>query len=535
MLPINDLPATVLAQILLTAVGTPAASLAEWKTNLPLVAVCRTWTALAQCHVFRRVFVELATPPRPHVNTRPYWTSNAELLISRRCVLAARHLTMALSDRVSPGCLQSIALDILKLDCVDWQHINTLVLPKATWALNRSAKPVSRHKRAVADIALTVQYFARNLRNIVVLDMSYLNQGSTGKYLYSNLVAFYGQKLQVLRAEGPIPFSAFCIARNIRVLELTLDSLAVCVLPSICGETLRVLKMENVPRNFAWHYFRYDIFVRPVVFRQLTVLRLAFKLEDKILTEDEELDKVSLGASNCDQLVFPALKQLAIENCPPDCDLLYASHPFPELQRVALSGSARSIRHCCRLKLTWVRDLDISMFSFDSSNTAEIHRVTSHFFAGICIGRTAALSILMNRFALNPDALRWINLTKLGVRTVDFYTACKAIGRLPNLANLSVNCLELDTALSAGFAIDMSLFESADPMLAWGGRLATLSIYDFSVGSPLAVCVRCIQALVLHAEALGRLNVPKSTMQPLSLFIDMYKGRHPHLSNITVS
>ncbi|KAJ2448812.1 hypothetical protein GGI03_007172, partial [Coemansia sp. RSA 2337] len=125
----------------------------------------------------------------------------------------------------------------------------------------------------------------------------------------------------VLRSQGYITLPIACIPRNIRVLELTLDSSAAHVLPSICGETLKVLKLDEVPRNFAWHHFRYDIFDHPTIFDQLTVLHLSYDNNDMPLTEGEVQDKIALGTHNCNQLCFPALSELTIENCTPDCDL----------------------------------------------------------------------------------------------------------------------------------------------------------------------------------------------------------------------
>ncbi|KAJ2907999.1 hypothetical protein GGI21_003327, partial [Coemansia aciculifera] len=114
---------------------------------------------------------------------------------------------------------------------------------------------------------------------------------------------------------------------------MTLDHAAGRKLPDVCGETLRVLKLSKVPQNFAWRRFRYDIFVRPIVFPRLTILHLDYDGLDAELTEDEIQSRVSSGARNCDQLCFPALKELIIYNCTPDCDLLYADTPFPELDK----------------------------------------------------------------------------------------------------------------------------------------------------------------------------------------------------------
>ncbi|KAJ2431559.1 hypothetical protein GGF41_000490 [Coemansia sp. RSA 2531] len=100
MLNINDLPVVVLAQILHKAAATPAKTLSEWKTKLPLVAVCRTWAVLTVGAVFDQVYVE------PVRSQDFLWTSNAELLISRECVSMARRLTLEWSYRTTPDHLQ---------------------------------------------------------------------------------------------------------------------------------------------------------------------------------------------------------------------------------------------------------------------------------------------------------------------------------------------------------------------------------------------------------------------------------------------
>ncbi|KAJ2050670.1 hypothetical protein H4S04_002452 [Coemansia sp. S16] len=346
MAHINDLDKNVLAQILYKAVAAPAKNLSEWKAKLPLLAVCRKWTELALSFVFYQVFVELPKLPGPSLDAHFLWTSNVELLISRGCVLRALCLTIQLPYDVTPDHIRIIALEILKLDRVDWQHINSLAFTFATWTLYLPGKPGPQDDKTVTDVARTARYFAQNLRNVVDLDLCSLDITSAGRFLYSNIASFYGERLQILRSQGYITLPISCIPRNIRVLELELDSSAVRILPSICGETLKVLKLSKVPRNFAWHHFRYDIFDLPIVFRQLTALHLSYEDNDMPLTEGEVQDKIASGARCCDQLYFPALRELAIRNCTPDCDLLYADIPFPELKKVVLSGSISSIRHC---------------------------------------------------------------------------------------------------------------------------------------------------------------------------------------------
>ncbi|KAJ2353819.1 hypothetical protein GGH92_000421 [Coemansia sp. RSA 2673] len=487
MVHINDLHRDVLAQILYKAVAAPAKNLSEWKVKLPLLGVCRKWTELALSFVFYQVFVELPELPGPSLDAHFLWTSNAELLISRRCVLRALRLTIQLPYDVTPDHIRIIALEILKLDRVDWQHVNSLAFTFATWTFYLSAKPVSQDDKTATDVARTAQYFAQNLRNI---------------------------------------------AENIRVLELTLDSSAVRVLPSICGETLKVLKLDEIPRNFAWHHFRYDIFDLPIVFHQLTVLHFTFKEEYMSLTEAEIDYKVASGAHCCDQLCFPALRELSIENCTPDCDLLYADIPFPKLKKVHLSGSINCIRHCSRLRFNWVRNLSVVILSVDSGDTAEIYRVTNHFFADIRIGRAASLRVTYGWFDLDPDEMRWTNITILEVDQADYTTVCKAISRLPNLCELTISSLEFGNLVSSGSTEDSALFISADPMLAWGERLAILIICNFDENCPLSLCIDGIQALLLHAGALEKLIVPESVHRLVVGFVDMYKDRYSHLANI---
>ncbi|KAJ2754503.1 hypothetical protein GGI19_002351 [Coemansia pectinata] len=524
---INRLHKNDLAQILYMAAATPAKNLSKWKAKLPLLAVCRTWTELALSFVFYQVFVELPELPDSTSSAHFLWTSNAELFISRGCVLKAQRLTVELSYHVNPDQLRFIALDVLKLDRVDWQKINSLTFTLVMSTFYITVEPVSQDDWAATDVARTVQYFKQNLRNIVGLGLCSLASESARECLYSNLAMFYGGRLKVLRAEGSILLPFYCIPRNIEVLELTLDSSAVRVLPDICGETLKVLKLYNVPHNFAWHHFRYDMFDYPIVFRQLTVLHLTFEYKDIDLTEVEIQDKVASGALNCDQLCFPALRELVIDSCTPDCDILYANLPLPELKKVDLLGFINSIRHCSRLKLTWVRDLSVVIFSNDSDDTAEIYRLANHFFTNIRIGRTASLSIGGDWFVLDPDVMRWANLTKLEINKADYDIVCKAIGRLPNLCELTIHSLATSISIEAS-----SLFISADPMLAWGEKLATMIICDFDKDCSLTALISGIRALIQHAGALEKLEVPYSAIQDVTTLIDMYKDRHPHLTNI---
>ncbi|KAJ2864076.1 hypothetical protein GGH94_003156 [Coemansia aciculifera] len=533
MTHINHLPVSVLAQILYKVAVTPANTLSEWKAKLPLVAVCRAWTELAIATVFYQVYVEVEAT---HSNTRPSWTSSAEFLISRGCILKAKRLTIELADRVTPECLQSIALEILQLDCVDWQDINTLTITGPS-IVHQYYRHISETEEASnADIARIMEYFRLNLRNVVELDLAYSELESKGYCICSWLVRVYGGQLQIYRALDSISFSFIDFSRNIKVLELTLNSSTARILPSICGETLRVLKLDEVPRNFAWHHFRYETFDRPIVFPQLTILRLGYQHKDtnQALTEYEIQHKVASGAHCCDQLSFPALRDLEIRRCTPDCDLLYADLPFPKLKKVHLSGTINSIRHCSRLKLAWVEDLEVTVFPTDPGDTTDFYRATSHFFTNVCIGRTAALNVFLEWFILDPELMRWANLTILTIETVDFNTVCMAIGRLPNLTELGIYVLQFGDNSTYSSSADASLFTSADPLLSWAEKLTAMYIYDFDEDYPLIVCASGIQDLILHMGALKKLVVPYKTKQLVVSFIDMCIYRFPNMANIHI-
>ncbi|KAJ1912101.1 hypothetical protein GGI13_000469 [Coemansia sp. RSA 455] len=537
MARINDLSKEALAQILYYAAATPANRLSEWKAKLPLVAVCRRWSKLAQNLVFYRVYVELTTSPWSSIlpfaysNTRPFWTSNAELLISRGCILAAGCLTIELADRITSECLRSIALEILQLDRVDWQHINTLTITGPSKVHEYSKYIAETEEASDEDIAHTMQYFAQNVRNVVGLKLAYPESGSRGNYICGRFSSVYCGQLQVHRVSTPRSFGFINFASNIKVLEVRLDSSAARVLPSICGKTLAVLKLLDVPTNFAWHHFRYDTFDQPIVFHRLTILYIFFNTSGTDLTEGEVQSKVVSGAHNCDQLSFPALRELAINNCTPDCDLLYADLSFPALEKVKLLGYISYLRHCSRLRLAWIGDFEVVIFPSDFGDKTDIYRITNHLFANIRIGRTVSLRIIDHDFILDPDLMRWVNLTHLLIQTVDYTTLCTAIGRLPNLTALVISYLEFGMTIDR-LSADSLLFNSADPMQPWGKKLAMLTICNLYIIPSFAVCIGGIQDLILHAGTLKKLFVSESKRQLIAAFTDNYKDRCPHLADI---
>ncbi|KAJ2336480.1 hypothetical protein GGI00_000804 [Coemansia sp. RSA 2681] len=437
-------------------------------------------------------------------------------------------------DYVMPGHLRHIALVILQLDRVDWMYINTLNFGDYSTGYDFSYEQAVASEPDKAEVARTMLYFGQNVRNIVELNLRYYRMKAAMNTICASFASMYGGQLQILQTRGSVLLPTSHLSRHIAVLELTLDSSAARVLPSICGETLRVLKLNNVPRNFAWHHFRYDVFVRPIVFSRLTILSLSYDDQPTDITKDEVQRKITSGAYNCDQLCFPVLKKLVIDNCTPDCDLLYADTPFPELEKVRLLGSLDEIRHCCRLKLAWVGDLIIYISLFDTDDTTDFYSVTNHFFSDICIGRSAHLYLYRDRDSIDPELIRWANLTDLEMDSVSFETFCKLIAWLPNLTGFNTSNLEFGTALAETFSIDESLFRSADPLLTWGAKLAKIKISGFSNDYPVAASAIAIQALAQHADALKKFTVPRSAKSSVAAFIDEYKDRHPHLANIHV-
>ncbi|KAJ2507504.1 hypothetical protein IWW47_001076, partial [Coemansia sp. RSA 2052] len=273
----------------------------------------------------------------------------------------------------TPDDLRHIALDILQLDRVDWMYINTLNLGEYSPSYDFPDEQAVSSEPDGAEFARTMQYFGQNMRNIAELNFTDLYLGDMGYLVGDAFASMYGGQLQILRVQGTVLPPIYHLSRHIAVLELTLDSSEARVLPSICGETLRVLKLSSVPRNFAWHHFRYDVFVRPIVFPRLTILSLSYKYQFTDLTKDEVQRKITSGALNCDQLFFPVLKKLEISNCTPDCDLLYADTPFPELEKADLSGTLDEICHCRRLRLAWVGDLYVYISLFDTNDMADFY------------------------------------------------------------------------------------------------------------------------------------------------------------------
>ncbi|KAJ2461320.1 hypothetical protein GGF42_000263 [Coemansia sp. RSA 2424] len=504
---INDLPVDVIWWILYWAAATPAKRLSEWKQKLPLVAVCREWTKLAQPFVFSHVYVESVQKcddePLTDASsnaTSIVWTSNAELLISRQCTLMAGRLTLRMVEFVTPGHLRRIALDILQLDHVDWMYINTLNFGEySSNYVFHDEKPIASEPDR-AEVARTMQYFGQNMRNIAELNYTGSHLGDMGYLVGDAFASMYGGQLLIIRAQVPVPFSVPHLSRHIAVLELNLDLHS----------------------------------VRPIVFPRLTSLDISYEYYNNELTKDEVQRKITSGAYNCDQLQFPVLKRLEINNCAPDCDLLYADTPFPELEEVELSGTLDELCYYSRLKLAWVGDLTIYLSLHTTDDTTAFYSITNHLLSSICIGRTACLSIFGDLVSIDPELVRWANLTYLRVEAVSYETFCELIARLPNLEVFITINLELGTILEDIISLVDSLFLSTDPLLAWGAKLTMIKIAELDDSFPIAVSARRIQALIVPAGALERLIIPQSIKPSVVAFINKYKDRCPHLANIRV-
>ncbi|KAJ2727922.1 hypothetical protein IW152_006099, partial [Coemansia sp. BCRC 34962] len=394
--------------------------------------------------------------------------------------------------------------------------------------------PVAIDEQAIVDLERTMQYLGQNMSCIVELNLNRLIFENIEYLVYASLISIYGRRLQVLRAATPIALGSLYF-RNIAVLELSLDSVATRVIPCVYSETLKVLKLYNIPHNFSWRHFRYDFFVRPIVFRRLTILHLRYDLRYDPATVDETHSKVPLGALNCDQLGFPALKRLTIESCTHDCDVLYAEAPFVELTSVHLTGLLSEIDYCSQLKLIWVGDLYVKVNLTESDEAAKICNVTNHFFSSICIGRTATLKLSYGPFTLDPELIRWVNLTKLKVVSINYKALCKLIARLPNLTDFETYRLDFGAATIESLTKDESLFSSADLLLTWGEKLTTVMITACDKDCSLAVGVCGIQAFILNAGALIELTVPELVKSHVDAFIDVYKDSYLHLANMTVN
>ncbi|KAJ1997843.1 hypothetical protein GGI04_005251, partial [Coemansia thaxteri] len=345
---------------------------------------------------------------------------------------------------LAPDDILRMSSTVLCLDKTDWCNIQTVAVAKSPMYYRFMGVPMVLDESATSDLASAVQLFAKNMCNVLELDIGNHRDDVAGNHFFSSLVSLYHGRLQMLRIEHAIPLH-FTELSNITVLEICMDSDAARVLPSANGETLVNLRLLDVPTNFAWHHFRYDNSVRPIVFERLVILLIEYGGKESVLSESEVQRKVIAGASNCDQLHFPELKKLGIGNCTPDCDLLYMNHPFPNLDLIELVGPFDKLRHCCRLKLPWVDTLTVVAEGTIPHDDIKVYNAFNHFFSGICIGEKAVLSFQDSDFNLDPGQLCLNNLTDLVMHSSDYAALCKFISRLPSLRRLELLLLNFSS------------------------------------------------------------------------------------------
>ncbi|KAJ2898629.1 hypothetical protein IWW38_001303 [Coemansia aciculifera] len=138
------------------------------------------------------------------------------------------------------------------------------------------------------------------------------------------------------------------------------------------------------------------------------------------------------------------------------------------------------------------------------------------------------------KLVIDPESIRWVNLTILAVYTPSYQTLCKLVARLHSLTTLEIESLELGDMQVDDFYMDDPLFRSMDPLLAWGERLVKIIIASFKEGSLHVVQICGIQALIVNAGALVELKLPDDVVPAIKTFIDNNKKRFAHMANISI-
>ncbi|KAJ1724725.1 hypothetical protein LPJ53_001008 [Coemansia erecta] len=216
----------------------------------------------------------------------------------------------------------------------------------------------------------------------------------------------YAHQLNYLTSLNPVSLSETKFCTNLTHLNIKLDpDSKPLYLPQLAAAPLQYLSLINVPPQFSWAEF-YDAEGSNITFH----------------------------------------KNLWIENCPSDSELLHCQPYFSDMHEVVVEGPVESVALSAEMGLKKQNKLKIYINHASLAQEPLFYTATNQLFSKLDIGRDSCLGIDVGFDRFDVQSILWTGLRKLFVfSSVDVNNFVGLLAALPNLTTTVARRLVVNT------------------------------------------------------------------------------------------
>ncbi|PIA16527.1 hypothetical protein COEREDRAFT_8317 [Coemansia reversa NRRL 1564] len=529
---ITGMTSVALDLVFRLAISSNIKTLDDWKQCLALLAVNREWREITKLWLYSSAIASFVSKQR--ITNNGYYSerrvvgyyseehSNIELIVANGGAHLVTNLKVVSNYTESWKKMVDRIYDFLLRTDMQWTNICKLRIDCTN----------VREASALMPENTTVTAIINALPNINDITFRHPHKDKDAVNMCSRFINYYKNQLTNINSNIPLSFLESHFISKLTFIDLTLSSTATHQLPYVCANSLRVLRLYNVPHDFSWRYFQKDMTSDELAFLNLEVLKLDFQ-DNAIVWYDSEWTGQPSDTCRIYQLQCPMLKSLVLKNCPPSFGLF---QPFlsTSLTHVDFHGAISALALCGGLCFGLATELSVTICkgsAFDDA--AEFCRATGWIFNNTGVALLPYKPLNGFKSVLEPNLTMWGSLTNLGLnQTVMFKSILKLLHRLPSLITLAIHALKLDNT-NLGLA-NQSHYQEMQHIIAMplDTKLETLLI-KFIDGDENGVA-RVIQTLLIQLKTLRRLQVQAEYISVAHRFKDSAPYQYPHIMDVSI-
>ncbi|PIA15277.1 hypothetical protein COEREDRAFT_88120 [Coemansia reversa NRRL 1564] len=318
----------------------------------------------------------------------------------------------------------------------------------------------NRHKNEIGLYAENISQFVQAvfelMPNLESINCNSSNNSEIGQLLCGSLAAAYYRSIKKIISCGTLFIPEIPEFKNITYLDINLENTDSIQKAKFSSETLKYLRMYNVPPKFSWTIFTPKNKSLEIKFSNLTTLKIAYNSYYKSKSPSAANTKLV----DCPRLYFPKLKVL---------DIMYHEDYQPSINCELFSDKLHTLRVSCTTNALCLVDNE-NLFQIDNlSLTVIANNDDEQEINFSAINRIIMKAKNVNYAVIdvhNQEVLRQINnannlpITGLNIsHSVDADTIIYTVKHLQNLSNLFLNNLIITKEQAHSYTSAFSMYE----------------------------------------------------------------------------